>query len=216
VKPGIQIDFHGHDLRLLPERAMLWQARRMLILADLHLGKSATFRARGLPVPAGTTARDLTRLSDLVRSFDPHALLIVGDLFHAHESEASIDLLRTWRDQHSGLDVAIVPGNHDQHVDPAAIALAVRVCDRLHVEEGMCFSHAPLDALTMPTICGHIHPAVRLTDFDGSGVNVPCFVVDPMQITLPSFGSFTGSSRVAPAPDRQCYAVAAGRVTRVG
>ncbi len=194
---------------------MFWQERRMLILADLHLGKSATFRARGVPVPAGTTARDLTRLSDLVRSFDPQTLLIVGDLFHAQESGPSIDLLRDWRDQHAGLDVAIVSGNHDRHVDPAAIASAVRVCDRLHIEEGVCFSHAPLEAPTMPTICGHIHPAVRLADFDGSGVNVPCFVVDPMQIILPSFGSFTGGSRIAPAPDRQCYAAAAGRVTRV-
>lgn len=209
------IDFQAHALTLLPERALVWRQKRMLVLADLHLGKSATFRARGIAVPAGTTARDLARLSDLVRSLDIQTLLIVGDLLHAQESEASIPLLRSWRDQHAGLDVAIVLGNHDRHVDKVAITSVLRVCDGLHEEGGICFSHVPVEHPTMPTICGHIHPTVRLRDFDGSGVNVPCFVVDPMQIVLPSFGSFTGGSRVLEAKDRQCYAVAAGRVTRV-
>jgi metallophosphoesterase superfamily enzyme len=45
----------SRELRLLPQRALLDTASRSLMVADLHLGKAATFRAHGLPVPSGTT-----------------------------------------------------------------------------------------------------------------------------------------------------------------
>jgi len=51
--------------------------------ADLHLGKAATFRRAGIPVPEGTSARDLARLATLVRDTGADRLLILGDLFHA-------------------------------------------------------------------------------------------------------------------------------------
>ena len=41
---------------LLAGRALLWPERRTLLVADLHLGKGAVFRARGVPVPSGSTA----------------------------------------------------------------------------------------------------------------------------------------------------------------
>ena len=44
------------------------RASRTLFVADLHLGKSATFRARGLPVPSGTTQDNLRRLAALVQT----------------------------------------------------------------------------------------------------------------------------------------------------
>ncbi|OYV00284.1 MAG: hypothetical protein CFE26_24210, partial [Verrucomicrobiales bacterium VVV1] len=39
---------------------------RALIVADVHLGKSATFRAKGLPVPEGDNEHDLGRLAALI------------------------------------------------------------------------------------------------------------------------------------------------------
>lgn len=47
----------GEAVWLLPERALWWPAQRMLMVADAHFGKAATFRARGVPVPAGSTDR---------------------------------------------------------------------------------------------------------------------------------------------------------------
>ena len=44
----------GHaELRLLPERAVWWAEQETLLVADLHLGKPASFRAGGAPVPEG-------------------------------------------------------------------------------------------------------------------------------------------------------------------
>jgi uncharacterized protein len=213
--PTASIQFHDHSFDLLADRAVWWAAERTLVIADLHLGKAATFRARGLPVPAGTTARDLSRLSQLIDAHDPRRLLILGDLVHARESADSLHTFRAWREHHPRTEVAVVLGNHDRHVSTELIASAVEVYASPMRESGMFFTHEPADDPAFPTLSGHLHPMVRLSDFDGSGVNVPCFVVDPRQIILPAFGQFTGGRRVDPEPGRKLFTAAAGRVVCV-
>ncbi|TXD50975.1 DEAD/DEAH box helicase, partial [Ralstonia sp. TCR112] len=51
----LAIQCAGETVWLLPERALWWPVQRMLMVADAHFGKAATFRARGVPVPAGST-----------------------------------------------------------------------------------------------------------------------------------------------------------------
>ena len=50
------MELAGEQMDLLPERAVWWGARGALLVADVHLGKASTFRARGLPVPEGLCA----------------------------------------------------------------------------------------------------------------------------------------------------------------
>ena len=54
--PGtpLVIAYAGEAVWLLPEHALWWPAQRVLFIADLHLGKAATYRTLGQPVPAGT------------------------------------------------------------------------------------------------------------------------------------------------------------------
>ena len=59
--PGIRVE-------LLPGRAAMLPVSRSLLVADLHLGKAATFRKAGLPVPEGSAQRDLARLRGLVEA----------------------------------------------------------------------------------------------------------------------------------------------------
>ena len=40
----------GEPVHLLAQHALWWPAQGTLFIADLHLGKAATFRARGIPV----------------------------------------------------------------------------------------------------------------------------------------------------------------------
>src|SRR5436190_20499208 len=74
------VDFAGQSLRLLPDHAVYWPARNTLLVADLHLGKDAAFRTAGVPVPAGSTAKDLSRLSSLIGLSGAQRLVILGDL----------------------------------------------------------------------------------------------------------------------------------------
>jgi len=67
---SIDLDVGGTAWRALPERAALWLQPRWLVVADAHVGKAATFRARGVPVPEGTTQANLARLTALIEE-DP-------------------------------------------------------------------------------------------------------------------------------------------------
>ena len=73
----------GEEVVMLPERALYWPRARTLFLADLHWGKAATFRASHVPVPIGTTASDLARLSRALTRTGASHLVILGDLLHA-------------------------------------------------------------------------------------------------------------------------------------
>ena len=60
---AVELRLLGQTLMLLPERAMFWRERQALLVADAHWGKAAAFRARGVPVPRGTTLEGLRRLT---------------------------------------------------------------------------------------------------------------------------------------------------------
>ena len=64
---GVLVASAGGELvELHAERALYWPRGRTLFVADVHLGKGATFRAGGVPLPRGATANDLGRLTALV------------------------------------------------------------------------------------------------------------------------------------------------------
>src|SRR5690606_11296671 len=107
-------------LHLTPERAVWWPAQRTLLLADMHVGKAAVFRAHGLPVPRGTTTATLSRLTQVVARTGAERLIVLGDFLHARESHAPATLaaLKRWRDQHAQLHCLIVQGNHHRHAGP--------------------------------------------------------------------------------------------------
>jgi len=227
-RSAAEVCFAGQTFVLLAERAMLWPAGRTLVVADAHLGKAELFQARGLRVPSGANEADLRRLSDLL---DAHAaaagrLLILGDLLHGRESgddPGTLASLRRWRGRHAGLAVTLVRGNHDRHAGDPPADLGFDCVGEL-TEAGVEWTHAPhpLDGPVppdaLPRVAGHLHPAYRLTDpaggGGGGGASVPCFVVDPRQLVLPSFGTFTGGARVGQSTGRSIYVAAAGRVVR--
>ena len=50
----LSVRIAGETMLLLPEKALYWPAQHMLVIADIHFGKAAAFRALGVPVPRGT------------------------------------------------------------------------------------------------------------------------------------------------------------------
>src|SRR5690606_34595922 len=103
----------GTQLQLLPQRAAFWPAHRMLIVADVHFGKAAAFRAQGVPVPRGTTSDNLRRLTALVEAHAANEILFLGDFLHARAAHATatLDALRQWRAEHPSLKLTLVRGN---------------------------------------------------------------------------------------------------------
>lgn len=184
------------SLTLLPEGAAFCTHRSALIVADLHLGKSATFRARGLPVPEGDTARDLERLTHLVHKHHALELVLAGDMFHAPagvtpELEAALAEFLT----QLAIPVTLVIGNHDAKLTriPAGL-LSVAHHD---LSENLRVIHDPSAANGGSFhIAGHWHPVVKIPDGRRASLRLPCFLCRDNTLVLPSFGSFTGGALI--------------------
>lgn len=200
--PGsAEIDWHGTRLVLLPDRAAWMADAGILLVADVHLGKPASFRSMGVPVPEAVTGRDLERLSALLRVTGAGRLIVLGDLVHdaAATLERTGDAVRAWRDAWSGVGVDLIPGNHDRRAHDCA-GLGVRVLGPELEIGGLRLTHEPpeADEQVGPTLCGHLHPVVSVGPSRTPGrVRSACFWFARGVGILPAFGSFTGGCAMA-------------------
>lgn len=214
---SVDIDLHGHALSLLAEGAVFWRQTRTLFIADLHLGKAATFRAFGQPVPGGTTETNLARVSALVRGHDAARLVFLGDLLHAAPAQRAPlhDALARWRDDHAALDCVLVRGNHDRHAGDPPAAMRCTLVDEPWLAGGSLLAcHHPQRHAGHAVLAGHTHPAVRLSGRAHDSVRLRCFVRGGALLVLPAFGEFTGASVRGLPPDAEAvaYPIGGGRL----
>ena len=59
----LEIEVLGEKLLLCNQKVMFWEAQSMLILSDMHIGKSAHFRKNGIAIPNSVLKNDLNKLS---------------------------------------------------------------------------------------------------------------------------------------------------------
>jgi DNA ligase-associated metallophosphoesterase len=198
-------------LALLPQQA-IWQAQTgTLWIADLHLGKAASFRALGQPVPRGTTQENLRRLGALVDAHSARRLVVLGDFLHGRlgRTPGLFAQLRDWRAARAGLDCVVVRGNHDAHAGDAPKDCGFTSVDAPFALDGVEGWHeAPPDGEAEgPTrLYGHLHPVARLVGPGRDRLRLPCFCLRGREIVLPSFGEFTGGHPVAPDDWRELVA----------
>ena len=214
---GLSVQLGEQALWLLPERAAWHVASRTLFVADLHLGKSATFRARGLPVPSGTTQQDLQRLTALVREHGATRMVFLGDLLHSKHAQraTAIAPVHAWRSAHAGLRCVLVRGNHDSHAGDPPPSLGFEIVNEPWPVEGapgLLGCHHPQHAASGFVLAGHWHPAITLRGPARDQQRLPCFCLVDRLLVLPAFGAFTGTNPQSPPSGSMCYPVGGERV----
>ena len=204
----------GESLTLLPEKAIFWEAQGMLMVADAHFGKAATFRARGIPVPTGTTAENLAALDAMIERWAPRRIVFLGDFLHAREARAlpTMAALLAWRARHAGLELTLVRGNHDEHAGPLPVALGVVVVKEPYTVGPFALRHYPGSDASGYVLAGHLHPAVRLYGPARDSERLPCFWFGATGGVLPAFGAFTGAAVIAPGPGESVFLAGPDRV----
>ena len=209
----------GEELLLLPERAGWWPARETLLVADVHWGKGASFRSLGVAVPRGTTVEGLGRLSRALERTGASRIVFLGDLWHDRRGRAprTIATIVDWRAAHPSLELLLVRGNHDRHAGDPPEELRIACVDAPHADGPFEYRHHPeVSGNGRYVLAGHIHPAVRLRGSGRQRARMPCFWFGERIGVLPSFGDFTGSARVDPAPEDRVFVVADSEVIEVG
>jgi uncharacterized protein len=213
----LAIQCAGEIVWLLPERALWWPAGRVLWVADLHLGKAATYRALGQPVPGGTTRENLARLSALVHHYRPAQLVFLGDFLHAAQAKTPSLLahLAVWRQGHAALSCTLVRGNHDSRAGDPPPSLDIQTVDEPWPVGPFAACHHPQSHATRFVLAGHLHPALNLHGPGHDHLHLACFSFDERCAVLPAFGEFTGGHTVAPQAGRTRYAVGGQAVWRL-
>jgi DNA ligase-associated metallophosphoesterase len=189
------VEVSGQSLELLPERAVFWVEQQMLLVADAHFGKAASFRARGVPVPEATTAENLLRLTHLVTLWKPRRIVFLGDFVHAREAgtDPTRGELAAWRGRHMSLGLTLVRGNHDDPGGDLPAALGIDVEEEPWPVGRFALCHHPQVHEQLYVLAGHLHPAYRLAGRANETARLPCFWFRNRSGVLPAFGAFTGA-----------------------
>jgi uncharacterized protein len=210
----LPIEHCGETLWLLADKAIYWPARRTLLVADVHIGKAASYRALHQPVPRGTTDATLARLDVLLAAHECEQLIILGDFLHARTAHApaTLERLQAWKQRHVGVKVVLVRGNHDRHAGDPPAALGIEVSDEPLLLEPFALQHEPVPHPSHPVLAGHVHPVFALRGRAHQRLRLPCFVMAAQVSLLPAFGEFTGGWRVHPDPTTRLYLAGGGQV----
>lgn len=207
----------GEDLVLLPEKAVFWPAKKALFVADFHLGKAASFRRAGIPLPSGTTTENVERLGRAIDKTGATQVVFLGDFLHSAQGRTASTFGRfgAWRDARKSLALTIVRGNHDKKAGDPPDAWDVKCIEAGERLGPFVLNHEPGASRGGYALAGHIHPAVRLSASGEKSLRLPCFWFGSRCGVLPAFGAFTGSAEVLPRRGDQVFVIAEQEVLQV-
>ncbi len=176
--------FHGQTLNLMPSGALHWPAERLLVVSDLHFGKSERLARRGgTLLPPYETRATLAKLDSDLDKTDAAQVICLGDSFDDDAAADGLDEADSlWLTRlMAGRDWTWITGNHD----PGPVTLGgTHRAERTTLP--FTFRHIAAAAETAE-ISGHYHPKARL-----SGQSRPCFLADRSRIVMPAYGAYTG------------------------
>ena len=215
TKGSKTIDLVHQKLRLLPERAIYWQKKKTLLVADLHIGKSTHFRKHGIAVPARVATSNLDKLSQTIENYDIEHIIILGDLFHSKINQ-EWEVFVKWRKDYTSIEVSLVIGNHDILKKEQYHSAIINVFRKLSVGPFLCIHdiHQVKNKkqVTPYILSGHVHPAVELRNKGRQRLKLPCFYFGQNYGILPAFGSFTGTHIIKPKENDQIFIIAEDHV----
>jgi DNA ligase-associated metallophosphoesterase len=208
----------GERLLLYPERGALIPRLHTAVVADLHWGKAATFRAANVPIPTGTTATDLARLTRFIARTRARRLVVLGDLIHARAGRqpGTFGALQAWREAHDALEIVLVRGNHDSHAGDPPASLRIECVDGPWALGPFTCEHEPEPQPNAYVLAGHLHPSITLGGRARQRERLCCFAFGPSVGILPAFTSFTGGGAYHRSEADRIFAIAEDEVIAVG
>lgn len=185
---AIPVGMAGEEVVLDCCGTAYFPGHRLLVVADLHLEKSAAFARRGSLLPPYDSIATLARLALAIERYAPRAVACLGDSFHEADSHVRLDAQVRARlaELGAGRDWIWIEGNHDPHPPAGLGGIAAA---ELHIG-GIGLRHQPRGGGA--EIAGHLHPAARVR-VRGRSLRRRCFAFDGTRLILPAFGALTGS-----------------------
>lgn len=205
----LRVEVGGATLHLMPERAAYLAEQATLLVADVHVGKDASFRGLGVPVPPGATESTLQRLSRAIDASGAARLIVLGDFLHSARGRSphTLAALAAWRERHRALSITLLRGNHDHRAGDPPATLGIEVADAPLRLGPYRLAHEPEVHETGYVLAGHVHPCVVVGGRGFDRLRLPCFHFGSRVGVLPAFGAFTGAHAMPRTEGDRVYAV---------
>jgi len=203
---------HNTSFELHPTGALYWPERKLALIADAHLGKVAHFRKHGRPVPIEAITENFKRLDAVIETFDIQELCFLGDLFHSAINTEWIYFEQWVKTQ--VITLSLVIGNHDI-ISPERFEQLGIILYKERIIKPFLLTHHPEEREDLFTICGHIHPGIRLKGPGKQTLKLPCIHKKTHQLILPAFGEFTGSHTISPDKEDEIFVITSDEVILV-
>jgi len=165
------------------ERALFINSKKVLVIADLHIGIEKELREHGVHAPSQTkTMTD--RVVSLCKKYKPEEIILLGDIKHNIPSSTIQERkdVRIFLEtiQSFGI-IHILPGNHDGNISKLSPENIIIHPSKGYVVENMGFTHGhrwPSDEIIQcdQVIIAHTHPVIQLTDRLGYKTFEPCWL----------------------------------------
>ncbi|AMY70769.1 ligase-associated DNA damage response endonuclease PdeM [Frigidibacter mobilis] len=188
MKTGYEFGLAGARLVARAAGTLWWAEAELLVVSDLHLGKSERIARRGgTLLPPYETADTLARLDAEIAALAPATVLCLGDSFDDLLAADLPEAEALWLARlMAGRRWIWIAGNHD----PGPVGLG-----GAHLAEWregpLTFRHIALPGAEPGEVSGHYHPKARITA-QGQALSRPCFLIDGLRAILPAFGTYTG------------------------
>lgn len=184
-------EFAGASLQALGTGALYWPDADLLVVSDLHLGKSERMARRsGQLLPPYEGIETLSKLDDAIAQTAPKQVICLGDSFDDLDAGRSLPEDQvTWITRlMAGRQWTWIEGNHD----PGPLEFGGTHRAELSIG-ALTFRHiATRNA--QAEVSGHYHPKAQL-NLRGRNLTRPCFLKDKSRLILPAFGAYTGGLR---------------------
>ncbi|WP_270728075.1 ligase-associated DNA damage response endonuclease PdeM [Shimia sp. Alg240-R146] len=188
---GLDFSLAGAGLTALGSGALWWADQRLLVVSDLHLGKTERILRRGGPsLPPYETRDTLIRLENDLATTGAATVICLGDSFDDVEAARTLpEADRLWINRlQAGRRWVWIEGNHD----PGPVDLGGTHLAELPLPP-LVFRHIA-ETGKSGEISGHYHPKVRVQTRLRS-ITRPAFLIDSDRVIMPAYGTYTGGLR---------------------
>jgi DNA ligase-associated metallophosphoesterase len=208
----LSIEINNEEFLLHPSGVIFWLRKKMLLIADVHLGKVAHFRKYGSAVPKNASQENFEKLNEVISFFNPKTICFLGDLFHSKQN-SDWEIFVKWT-KHSKEEIILISGNHDVIPKYLFEELGIIVKNVWEID-GFLLTHHPTNTSHLFNFAGHIHPGIRMQGIGRQHIRLACFFKMENQLILPAFGNFTGKHILNPKNTDEIYAIVEGEIVQV-
>lgn len=165
------------------EPALFIEGKKVLVIADLHIGIESELREQGVNTKSQTD-KMFKRLTDLCKKYKPNEIVLLGDIKHnipiatKPERRDVRDFLYEIKELAT---IHIIPGNHDGNIKWLAPEdMQIHNSDGFVIENvAFIHGHRWADEAVMKSdlvVMGHTHPTIMFTDRLGYKTFEPCWL----------------------------------------